>query len=145
MYNQYLLFPLQFTIYISHELGNSQILKLTLRGTPSRIIPWKVLIIERTKNSFWRHTQIREENNVCQILFRINSQSSGGAGGACNFIKKEALAQVFSCEFCKISKNIFFTEHLRTTASKIHYFARILCLASWLKILGGTYKYEARK
>ena len=26
---------------------------------------------------------------------------------ACNFIKKEALAQVFSCEFCKISKNTF--------------------------------------
>ena len=25
----------------------------------------------------------------------------------CNFIKKETLAQVFSCEFCEISKNIF--------------------------------------
>ena len=24
---------------------------------------------------------------------------------ACNFIKKETLVQVFSCEFCKISKN----------------------------------------
>ena len=35
----------------------------------------------------------------------------------CNFIKEEALAQVFSCEFCEISKNIFFTEHLRATAS----------------------------
>ena len=35
---------------------------------------------------------------------------------ACNFIKKEALAQVFSCEFCEISKNNFFTEYLRTTA-----------------------------
>ena len=31
---------------------------------------------------------------------------------ACNFIKKETLAQVFSCEFCEISKSIFFTEHL---------------------------------
>ena len=36
---------------------------------------------------------------------------------ACNFIKKETLAQVFSCEFCKISNNILFTEHLQTTAS----------------------------
>ena len=27
---------------------------------------------------------------------------------ACHFIKKESLAQVFSCEFCKISKNNFF-------------------------------------
>ena len=26
---------------------------------------------------------------------------------ACNFIKKEALAQVFSCEFCEISKDTF--------------------------------------
>ena len=25
----------------------------------------------------------------------------------CNFIKKEALAQVLSCEFCEISKNTF--------------------------------------
>ena len=36
---------------------------------------------------------------------------------ACNFIKKETLAQVFSCEFCEIFKNTFFTEHLWTTAS----------------------------
>ena len=36
---------------------------------------------------------------------------------ACKFIKKDTLAQVFSCEFCKISKDIFFKEHLRTTAS----------------------------
>ena len=36
---------------------------------------------------------------------------------ACNFIKKEALAQVFFCEFCGISKNSFFTEHLWATAS----------------------------
>ena len=32
---------------------------------------------------------------------------------ACNFIKIESLAQVFSCEFCEISKNTFFTEQLR--------------------------------
>ena len=29
------------------------------------------------------------------------------------------LAQVISYEFCKISKNTFFTEHLRTTASNM--------------------------
>ena len=27
---------------------------------------------------------------------------------ACNFIKKVSLAQVFSCEFCEISKNTYF-------------------------------------
>ena len=36
---------------------------------------------------------------------------------ACSFIKKETLAQVFSCEFGEISKNTFFTEHLWATAS----------------------------
>ena len=33
----------------------------------------------------------------------------------CNFIKKETLAQVFSCEFCEISKKKkkeFYIEHL---------------------------------
>ena len=37
----------------------------------------------------------------------------------CNFIQKEPLAQVLSCEFCEISKNTFLTENLWTTASKI--------------------------
>ena len=36
---------------------------------------------------------------------------------ACNFIKKETLANVFSREFCEISKNTFFTEHVWATAS----------------------------
>ena len=40
---------------------------------------------------------------------------------ACNFIKIEALAQVFSYEFFKISKNILFTEHLLATASELLY------------------------
>ena len=35
----------------------------------------------------------------------------------CNFIEKETLIQVLSCEFCEISKNTFFTEHLWATAS----------------------------
>ena len=33
------------------------------------------------------------------------------------FLKKETLAQVFSCELCEICKNTFFTEHVRMTAS----------------------------
>ena len=35
-----------------------------------------------------------------------------------NFIKKETLAQVFSGEFCKISNNTFFREHLWMTVFK---------------------------
>ena len=36
---------------------------------------------------------------------------------ACNFIKKETLAQMFSREFCENSEDTFFTEHLRATVS----------------------------
>ena len=32
------------------------------------------------------------------------------------FVKKETMAQVFFYEFCEISKNTIFTEHLRATA-----------------------------
>ena len=41
------------------------------------------------------------------------------AGGACNFIKKETLTQVFSCEFCKISKNTFFYRTPPVAASAV--------------------------
>ena len=40
--------------------------------------------------------------NLCHGLF-VNKV----VGLACNFIKKETLAQVFSREFCKISQNTF--------------------------------------
>ena len=40
--------------------------------------------------------------------------------GTCKFIQKETLAQLFSCEFCEISKNTLFTEYLRVTAFAKH-------------------------
>ena len=49
----------------------------------------------------------------CQSLF-----FNKGAR-ACNFIKKETVAQLFSCEFCEISTSTIFTEHLRATASLV--------------------------
>ena len=48
--------------------------------------------------------------HLCQSLF-FNKVA--------NFIKKETLAQVFSCEFGEIFKNTFFTEQLKTTASDL--------------------------
>ena len=38
----------------------------------------------------------------CQSLFLIKLQAK-----ACNFIKKETLTQVFSCEFCETSNTFF--------------------------------------
>ena len=36
---------------------------------------------------------------------------------SCNFLRKETLAQVFPCEFCKIFKSNFFIDYLGATAS----------------------------
>ena len=46
--------------------------------------------------------------HLCQSLF-FNKIS---------FIKKVTLTQVCSCEFCEISKNTLFTDHLRVTTSE---------------------------
>ena len=51
-------------------------------------------------------------------------------GLVCNFIKREALAHVFSCEFCEISKIAFFIEHLRRTASALCVYFYILKISN---------------
>ena len=52
--------------------------------------------------------QNTQENACARVSFLIKLQAE-----ACNFIKKETVAQVFSCEFCEIFQNTFFIEHLR--------------------------------
>ena len=47
-----------------------------------------------------------------QKVFLKISQNAQENICACNFTKKEPLAQVFSGEFCEIFKNTFFIEHL---------------------------------
>ena len=56
--------------------------------------------------------QNSQENNCARVFFLVRLQAQ-----TCNFIKKETLAQVFSYEVCKISKNTFFTKHVWATAS----------------------------
>ena len=69
--------------------------------------------------------------HLCQSLF-----FNKAAGGVCNFIKKEALAQEFSCEFCEISKNNFFTEQVWATAfSPIHLYFLIFYVSLILLLL----------
>ena len=53
--------------------------------------------------------------HLCQSLYFKKIESL-----ACNFIKIETLAQVFSCEFSEISKNTFFTKYVWATASIKH-------------------------
>ena len=54
------------------------------------------------KKMFLENSQKFTGKHQCQSLFfnRV-------AGLGCNFIRKETLAQVFSCEICEFSKNIF--------------------------------------
>ena len=66
---------------------------------------------------WWQNSQ---ENTCASASFLIKLQ-------ACNFIKKEALALVFSCEFCETSKNTFSYRTPQVAASKIPRF-----LDSWL-------------
>ena len=54
---------------------------------------------------------------LCKMVFlEISQNSQEKTCARINFIKKKTLAQVFSCQFCEISKNTFFTEHLWTIA-----------------------------
>ena len=50
------------------------------------------------------------EKPLCQSLFLIKFKA---LAWVCNLIKKETLAQVFSCEFYEICKNNFFIEYFR--------------------------------
>ena len=52
-----------------------------------------------------------QEAICARVSFLITLQ-----GTACNFIKKETLAQVFRCEFCEIFFRTFFAEHFQVTA-----------------------------
>ena len=65
------------------------------------------------KKMFLNISQISQENTCAKASYLRKLPE------ACNFIKKETLAQVFSCEFCEIFKNTFFTERLQVTDSDI--------------------------
>ena len=54
--------------------------------------------------------QNSQESNCSRASFKIKLQAGG------------SLAQSLSCEFCKISRNTFFIEHLRATASVLSFF-----------------------
>ena len=57
------------------------------------------------------------ENTCARVSFLIKLQAL-----ACSFIKKETLAQVFSCEFCEIFKNNFFQRTRPVAASVLFRF-----------------------
>ena len=70
-----------------------------------------------TRNSIAIYRNSHRRCSVRKGILR-NFEKSQENTCACNFIKIEALAQVFPHEFCEISKNTFFAEHVWATASK---------------------------
>ena len=65
----------------------------------------KKLILKFTQNS--------RVNTCATVSFSIKLQISAG-----NFIKKETLTRVFSCEFCEFFKNTFFRRTPTVAASE---------------------------
>ena len=67
------------------------------------------------KKMFWKISQNSQENTCARVsLFLIKLQASFSI----NYIEKEALVQVFSSDFCKTFKNIFFYRTPPVAASK---------------------------
>ena len=60
--------------------------------------------------------QLDLHNTLSKVLL-LDFTEAATRGLGLQLYEKEALAPMFSCEFCEISKNTFFTEHLRATAS----------------------------
>ena len=75
-------------------------------------IAMNVMAEAATRDALWKVfleiSQNSQENICTRVSFSIVAEAE-----AYNFIKKEILAQVSSCEFCEIFKNTSFTEHLR--------------------------------
>ena len=64
---------------------------ILLRDTRSKYVPLEAVV--------WRCS-------VKKVFIEILKNSHENTE-VCDFIKKETLAQVFSCEFCEISRSIF--------------------------------------
>ena len=64
-----------------------------------------VVLMCSVKTVFSDTLQNSQENTCARVSFLIKLQACGLQ--PCNFIKKETLAQLFSCEFCEISWNNF--------------------------------------
>ena len=66
------------------------------------------------KKIFLEISQNSQEDICAKVSFLIKLQVQ-----ACNLIKKDTLAQAFSCEFCEISKNTYFHRAPLVVASDI--------------------------
>ena len=69
--------------------------------------------------AFWKKQprEVFDKKKVFQKILQNSLQNTCARDSLIKFIKKETLAQLFSCELCEFFKNTYFEEYLRTTAS----------------------------
>ena len=97
------------------EVGARVSFKLATKGFPIGKKLWKCSFSDCFSKRKTEECQQKHLSNIDQ--FSITTIFCSGLAESCNFIKNKPLAQVFSCEFCEISKNTFFAEHLLATTS----------------------------
>ena len=126
-------------LLVKLQVGGSNKMKyLTDREAAIRMCSVKKVFLEISQNS--------QENTCTRACFLIKFQA-----WASNFTKKETLIQVFSCEFCGISKNTYFTERLwrlllqiflkvLTSAQNLH--CRTTIFAEHLPMTASTFKHD---
>ena len=56
---------------------------------------------------------VAQRYSIKKVFLEISQNSQENICARASFLLKKRLAQVFSFEFCEISKNTFFIEHLR--------------------------------
>ena len=80
---------------------------------------WIKMILCKIFKSSHQRCSVRKDilSDFAKFKGKHLCQSLRPAAEACNFIIKETGTSVFLREFCEISKNAFFTEHLWATAS----------------------------
>ena len=97
------------------------------------MLPHTEAVVQRcsVKKVFLEIPRNSQENTCARVSFLKKLQAK-----ACDFIKKDTLAHVFSREFCEISKNIFFyrTPLVAASAIVIHLVRIIFTTAKEIKI-----------
>ena len=105
----------------------SQIIEVLIRWNSTTSIFTNLLLYfyenkqKQPPEVIYKKRVLKNLNSVEKMFLKISQnlqESTCARVSFFNFIKKEALAQVFSCEFCEIFKNIISADHIRATASE---------------------------
>ena len=110
------MFSCKFATYLQRTFSQEHVQEAALLVTPKQLVSRLVA----NESNFLHPLQI-VSIFYGEILIQPEQPTSLNQlpcrAEASNFIKKEALAQAFSCEFCQISKNTVFTDYLSAAAT----------------------------